>query len=153
MLKKWLIVLLAWTAGAVLAVPQLAADAHYFFSKELDRLTLHPLEGWAAVLGGGKPLRFYLLFAAALALFLVWFLIEETYLNYNTKLQRITPDIATPMPAGQGQCGTARWMRKKDLRNTFTIWKLRKGSADLQALLQAGKADRKEIQNADIPTE
>ena len=151
MFRKWMIVLAVLLVCTVLVIPQLAADVHFFFSKELDSLTLNPLEGWAAVLGGGLPLRFYLLFTASVALFLVWFVTNENSLNYKDKLQRITPNIATPLPAGQGQFGTARWSGEAEQRRIFTVWSMNRRSPELRTLLQAGMDDRKEIQNADIP--
>lgn len=135
---------------AAVLIPQLAADVHFFFSGETDSFTLNPLEGWAVVLGGGMPLRFYLLLTASLALFLLWFLTKES-VNCVTKLQRLTPDIATPEPAGQGQFGTSRWSGKEEQRKIFTVWKIHKRSGDLKQLLRAGKEDRKEIRHAEIP--
>lgn len=31
--------------------------------------------------------------------------------GYQSDQMVITPDLSTPVPAGQGQCGTARWLR------------------------------------------
>ena len=39
--------------------------------------------------------------------------------NYKGKVQQITPQIITPVPAGQGQHGTAKWMQKKDFDKYF----------------------------------
>ena len=39
--------------------------------------------------------------------------------NYKGKVQQITPQISTPVPAGQGQHGTAKWMLKNDFDKYF----------------------------------
>lgn len=39
--------------------------------------------------------------------------------TYKSDLMEITPDIKTPVPAGQGQYGTARWLTKKEIDRTF----------------------------------
>lgn len=39
--------------------------------------------------------------------------------TYNTKLVEITPDIHTPAVAGENQCGSARWLPKKDYDKAF----------------------------------
>ncbi len=39
--------------------------------------------------------------------------------SYRSKLIEITPDIYTPAPAGQNQCGSARWLRKEEFDKAF----------------------------------
>ncbi len=39
--------------------------------------------------------------------------------NYKSKVQQITPQISTPVPAGQGQHGTAKWMPENDFNKYF----------------------------------
>lgn len=39
--------------------------------------------------------------------------------DYKSKLVEITPDIHTPAPIGQNQCGSARWQRKKERDKVF----------------------------------
>jgi type IV secretion system protein VirD4 len=39
--------------------------------------------------------------------------------GYQSDQMKITPDISTPVPAGQGQCGTAKWLNKKVYDRTF----------------------------------
>lgn len=39
--------------------------------------------------------------------------------TYKSKMIEITPDIHIPAPAGQGQCGNARFLRKDEYDNVF----------------------------------
>lgn len=39
--------------------------------------------------------------------------------EYNSKLVEITPDIHTPAVAGENQCGSARWLPKKEYDKAF----------------------------------
>lgn len=39
--------------------------------------------------------------------------------DYKSKLVEITPDIHTPAPAGQKQCGSARWLPAKEYNKVF----------------------------------
>lgn len=39
--------------------------------------------------------------------------------DYKSKLVEITPDIHTPAPVGQNQCGSARWQKKKERDRVF----------------------------------
>lgn len=148
--KRWLVALAALLTVGSLLLPQIGADIHFFFSGEHDRLTLNPAEGWTAVLSGGKPLQFYLLLLAAVALLLLWVLFTSTYLNYRSNMQQITPDIITPCADGQGQFGTARWLSPSKYKSFFSIWRVRNHSRELRDLLDAGKNDRKEIHYANI---
>ena len=63
-------------------------------------------------------------------------------------MQRLTPKITTPCAAGQGQYGTARWMKPEEVRESFTETKL--DELDLDALIRAGKGDKEEIKRAKI---
>lgn len=39
--------------------------------------------------------------------------------GYQSKLIEITPDIHTPAPVGQNQCGSARWLKEKEYDKVF----------------------------------
>jgi type IV secretion system protein VirD4 len=43
----------------------------------------------------------------------------STKTGYQSSLMVITPDISTPVPAGQGQCGTAKWLPKDKYDDSF----------------------------------
>lgn len=149
-MKRWLIGIAVLVLAATLLLPQLAADIDFFFAKATDKLTMNPLEGWAAVLAGGKPLGFYLILTVLVALLLTVVLFTGTYLNYRSDMQVVTPDIVTPCATGQGQFGTARWLPQEEVGRHFGIWRISGRSKDLQALLEAGKTDGKKIRNAKI---
>lgn len=150
MKKRWLI------AGAVfliltgLFLPQLASDIHYFLLQDYDALTIDPIEGWRTVLQGGNPLWFFLILAAAVLLILFWVLFTSTYLNYRSNMWEVTPDIYTPCADGQGQFGTARWLKQGQIGKYFGVWKISKRSPELKTLLAAGKKDQEEIKKAHV---
>lgn len=150
MLKRWLVALGAFLAAAGVALPPLAADVDFFFTKRFEMLTWKPTQGWAAILAGGKPLQLYLLFCAVVAVLLLWVMFTGSYLKYRSDMRWVTPDIQTPCADGQGQFGTARWLPKKDFGKCFGSWKISAKDPGLQALLEAGRADREEIENANI---
>lgn len=49
----------------------------------------------------------------------VWWL-DSNRQNYKSKLIQITPDIYVPAPAGQNQCGSARWLPKAEYDKAFS---------------------------------
>lgn len=151
MKKRCAVGLAVFILLAAFAVPQAAADIHFFFIQEWNSLIWTPLEGWKILLHGGKPMYFYLLLCGILAIALLGILLTGSSLNYRSGSWVVTPDIITPCADGQGQFGSARWLQANQIHRYFGIWKITKNAA-FQALLDAGKADREEIQNANIKT-
>lgn len=149
-LKRWIIagILLLLTAGLLL--PWLAADTHFLILRELGSMTLNPLQGWKLILSDSRILGFYLIYTAATALMLIWVLVGSTYLNYRSNMQRITPDIITPCADGQGQFGTARWMKPESIGRFFDVWKIPKRQVWFQQLIAAGQSAYKEVQDSDV---
>lgn len=150
MKRRWIAGLVVFLLAAVLLVPQLAADIDYFFSRQLDKLTMNPLGGWAAVISNTKVLRFYLLLDALVALILGAILLTGNSLNYRSKMWEVTPDIRTPCADGQGQFGTAKWLRPEAIPKFYGIWRFPGKTAPFLALMEAGEQDRKEIHDAEI---
>lgn len=144
----WAALVLALIAGLLL--PQAAADAHFALLRDFESLTLNPMKGWAAMFGSSQVLAFYLMFVALVAVFELWALMSGSNLDYRSGMLHLTPEIATPCAAGQGQFGTAKWLPQRKLGKVFSRWNVRRRAPALKELLKAGKADRKEIKNAKI---
>ena len=149
-IKRWIIagIILLLTAGLLL--PWLAADTHYFILQELGNMTLNPLHGWALVLSDNRVLGFYLVYTIAVALMLIWILVSTTYLNYRSNMQQITPKIKTPCADGQGQFGTARWMKRDEIAEYYSIWKVPSHQEWFQQLLEAGRESYKEVKSSNV---
>ena len=56
-------------------------------------------------------------------------------------MQQIVPGVETPMPAGQGQYGTARCMPKERIPKAFTVIRIDSDSRLIQQLLAEGEDD------------
>lgn len=150
MKKRWIFAAIAYAVLAGIPLPPLAKDLDCFFSRRISELTYHPMDGWSAVLHGGKPLQFYLLLAGLLAVLMLAVLLAGNYLDYQSGTVRVTPDITTPAPAGQGQFGTAKWLPEAKISGSFSVWNVPKSDPALRDLIAAGKKDREEIRNAEI---
>lgn len=148
--KRWII------AGAVLLIcaaallPQLAADTHLLLLREPGSVTLHPAVGWRVILADSRALKLYVLYVLVTAVVLLWTLVGGNYLRYRSDTQRITPEIVTPCPAGQGQYGTARWLTKEKLGRCFGVWRVPEKQDWYQELMEAGKASCKEVERANV---
>lgn len=150
MIKRWIVAGIILLATSVFLLPQLAADSHYLFLQDFGSMTIDPLDGWKMVILDDRVRRFYLLYLAITVLLLICVLVTSSYLNYRSDMQRITPDIVTPCAAGQGQFGTARWMKPENIGRFFGIWKMPKRQAWFQQLIAAGQSAYKEVQNSDV---
>ncbi len=62
--------------------------------------------------------------------------IGENKNPYQANMVSITPDIKTPAPVGQNQCGSARWMEKKHYDDAFSWFLLKNG--EVQGNLEHG---------------
>ena len=148
MKKRIVVALLVFAAAALIVLPVLAADLHFLLLRDLPGLIWNPIEGWLLVVADQRVRQFYFLLLAATALGLVWILVSGNYLKYQSDMQQITPEISTPCAAGQGQFGSARWMRREEFGRFFTAWKIDTKDSTFHALIQAGTADRKEVHDA-----
>lgn len=67
--------------------------------------------------------------------------------EYKSDQIMITPEISIPVSAGQGQCGTARWLSKKKYREVFGSFILDINKPTLKELLEHSNKDiEKEIE-------
>lgn len=60
---------------------------------------------------------------------------------YQSKLKQIAPGIETPVPVGQHQHGSARWLREEEMPRVFDNQVLDFSHPFLQQLLQTGYDD------------
>lgn len=156
--KRLIFALIVFVLAAAILLPPAAANVDQFLRSQIsagDALAegypfLNLQESWSALLRSSRVLMLWVMSALILALLLFLLILQGSGIDHRSRMQRITPDIVTPCADGQGQCGTARWMSKKEMRKVFSLWKLPGKSASFKALMKAGKADRKEIRNADI---
>lgn len=44
--------------------------------------------------------------------------------TYKSRQIQVTDNITTPVPAGEGQCGTARWLSKSEFKESFDYYEL-----------------------------
>lgn len=70
----------------------------------------------------GFTCGFYVMLLVSLQVFVL-----DHKKSYASEVMEITPDIHTPVPAGQGQHGTARWLKKEEFDKTFEHYTLKSG--------------------------
>nr|WP_243641187.1 TRAG family protein [Xylanivirga thermophila] len=80
---------------------------------------------------------------------LIIFLIGIFFINtndrvYQSDLIKITPYISTPVSAGQGQFGSAKWMTEQEKKRAFPICVLNKDDEIINYLIKHGYDDLEE---------
>lgn len=144
--KRWLVAATVLAVIAVVPAPLLAANLHKLLLRQPDQCTWRLTQCWKLLLSDPKPMQFYLLLCGLALVVLVGILLTSNYLDYQGGMQHITPDIVTPKPAGQGQCGTARWMRQDDIPRAFAVARMSEQDPMLQALLDKGRQSYLEVE-------
>jgi len=69
--------------------------------------------------------------------------------TFESDTSAIAGSIQTPVAIGQGQHGTARWMKKAERQKAFAVYHLDESTPNFTALLKAGARDRKEVSKFD----
>lgn len=73
-----------------------------------------------------KTLPFLLMFFGMLAVYLVFF----TKKNYKTPKRQVAEGIETPIPAGEGQYGNARWLTEEEKNKSYPVVRLEKDEVE-----------------------
>jgi type IV secretion system protein VirD4 len=80
----------------------------------------------------------FLVFQGFVVLYAIYFFSANSH-GYQSRVQQITPQIKTPVAAGQGQFGNARWLEKKKFKKTFDVVEIKK--KDVKELMKLGEED------------
>jgi type IV secretion system protein VirD4 len=67
--------------------------------------------------------------------------------TFESDTSAIAGSINTPVAIGQGQHGTARWLKKSERQKAFAVFRLDGSEGQFAALLDAGALDRKEVKS------
>lgn len=61
--------------------------------------------------------------------------------SFKNKTKEILPGVSTPLPDGNGECGTAHWSSEKDIKKAFNRAVINKSDEAIKFLLEEGKND------------
>lgn len=89
----------------------------------------------------------FLLLVVSVLTFMVFIFILDNR-TYQSRMMKITNKISTPVPAGQNQFGSARWLDKKDVDRVFTHYEII--PSKISKLLQYGDKDKNVISAVNV---
>jgi type IV secretion system protein VirD4 len=67
--------------------------------------------------------------------------------TFESDTSAIAGSIDTPVAIGQGQHGTARWLKPTERKKAFALYRLSADEPIFAALLETGARDRKDVRN------
>lgn len=117
-MNKWRIVStllllgLLWTGSACIA---------YNLDRLLtgNALSVRPDIWISGLLTEPQAGKLFLLLAVSSVLLIGWILVSRDFVKYKSGIRNILPGINTPLPAGEGQYGTAHWL---DFHSYDRVW-------------------------------
>lgn len=71
-----------------------------------------------------RPRELWLLLTGAGLLLLAWMALRREWIQYKSGTRQILPGLSTPLPAGEGQHGTAHWLPRKEYAKVWQALKV-----------------------------
>ncbi|MFZ7130770.1 MAG: hypothetical protein ACOWWR_00240 [Eubacteriales bacterium] len=111
-----------------------STNLHFLLTRKMNVLTFVPIKScFESMAASGQHLSLFLYLQGFILLCSIYFYLANMK-PYQSDLEEITPDIATPVRAGQMQFGSARWLTEEEKNKGFKFIKLRKN--ELKTLME-----------------
>ena len=95
----------------------------------------------ATVAANSKCLTLFLCCQGLITLLLIVLIMNKKTSQYESPMRRITPEIKTPVAAGQKQHGSAEWLRRDEYKAAFGVYILDPGDPLIAELIKDGYKD------------
>lgn len=79
----------------------------------------------------------FLCFEVLCVVIIVLFAVQN-FKSYQSELLEVTPDIRTPVPVGQYQHGSSRWLNNKEKDITFKTFSINPTNKEIKKLIKSG---------------
>lgn len=141
--EKIIICSILFVAGGVVNI-FFSTALHQILSRQTSVLRLAPISECLSSMAGSRQhfILFLCLQGFILILSLMFFLTNLR--PYQSDLLRVTPDIETPIPVGQHQHGSSRWLTEAEKSKVFESYTLNPGHPALRYLTKHGADDLKD---------
>lgn len=141
--EKVIISSILFSGGLVLNL-FFSSALHYILSRQSDVLRLIPIgECLASMFGNRQHMVLFLCLQGFISILCVMFFLTNLR-PYQSDLVQITPDITTPIPVGQHQHGSARWLTDGEKDKAFRSFTLNKSDPAPRYYIRHGQDDLKE---------
>lgn len=128
-----------------------STNLHFLLLKKMDVLSFIPMKScFESMATSGQHLSLFLYLQGFVLLCSIYFYLANSK-PYQSDLVVITPDISTPVRAGQMQFGSARWLSEEEKNKGFKCLKLKKN--ELKLLIERMKANEEKEDNSKVEKE
>lgn len=122
-----------------------SSGLHFYLTDQnitLDEMKIENM--YQSILHNSQHRNMFLLFLSAALTFIIFLFVLDNK-TYQSRMMKITNRISIPMPAGQNQFGSARFLDKKEIDGAFSRYELTQQT--VSKLMQEGEKDKKVISN------
>jgi len=117
---------------------------HLILSRQSSVLRLAPLgECLSSIAGNHQHFILFLCLQGFITILSLMFFLTNLR-PYQSDLLRVTPDIETPVPVGQHQHGSSRWLTDREKNKVFESYTLNPNNSALRYLIKHGEDDLKD---------
>ena len=114
-----------------------------------DIATLRPAALFASIATDGRHRLLTLCVCFVIVAGIAALLLMSRRETFESDTSAVAGSINTPVAIGQGQHGTARWLKPAERGKAFALYRLEQSEPIFAALLEYGARDRKEIADYD----
>lgn len=138
--EKIIVCSILFVAGGVANI-FFSTALHQILSRQAAVLRLAPIsECLSGITGNRQHFILFLCIQGFIALLSLMFFLTNLR-PYQSDLLKITPDIETPVPVGQHQHGSSRWLTDGEKNKTFASYPLNPNHSGLRYLIKHGEDD------------
>jgi type IV secretion system protein VirD4 len=141
--EKIIICAILFVVGGVINI-FFSTALHLILSRKSSVLRLAPLgECLSSIAGSRQHFILFLCLQGFITIISLMFFLTNLR-PYQSDLLRVTPDIETPVPVGQHQHGSSRWLTDREKNKIFESYALNPNNSALRYLIKHGEDDLKD---------
>jgi len=141
--------------GLFVLLSLIGLTAGFFFSGYLNLLfsggsvgdlsAIQPAKIFTGVLSDGRQRMLTLCVGLVIEAGIAALALLSRKETFESDVVSVTNGIKTPIAIGQGQHGTARWMKADEKRMAFSVYRLDSRETTYSKLLKEGRLERREV--------
>lgn len=138
--RKLIISLLIFMTGLIVNI-YFSSALHLILSRQIKVLKIIPIgECILSIITVKQHMVLFLCFQGFVALMGIFYFVVNNK-PYQSELEEITPQLSTPVPAGQKQHGSAAWLTDKEMDTAFNSVVINQNDSLIRRLILTGCDD------------
>lgn len=121
------------------------ANASHLLLSGISVLPYHPSALLTGVTEVPNIRQFLICYVLIVLLLLAWIVAGSSVMNYRSGLKEIFPGVKTPLPSGENQFGSSRWLKKSEYKKAFDVIPMKLSSNGMKWVSNMGRYDLEQI--------